>query len=285
MNEKIKVVFVGGLTNGRIVFDYLKKNKYVNLLCAVTYPKDFKGARYSEIAGIDNVYYTGSLKGAEKVLNQLRPDLIVVAGWSELIPQTILSIPRMGVIGFHPAKLPYDRGRSVLAWQIEDGYKESALTMFKYADYPDGGDILAQEPFSIDFEDYIDDVLDKIDMATYNMMRAYFPLLRQGLLVPTPQNLGEGSFRRLRGSLDSEIKWTENSVTIYNKVRAISKPYPGAETELNGRRIKVWRCRILDNFYTPSNIDAGTVAATLYDGTMVVKTRDSFIHITDFEVL
>ena len=88
----------------------------------------------------------------------------------------------MGVIGFHPAKLPFDRGRSVLAWQIEDGYTETSLTMFKYSDYPDGGDILAQEPIAIASNDYINDILDKVDAASLNLIRAYFPLLRKGFL-------------------------------------------------------------------------------------------------------
>ena len=79
-----------------------------------------------------------TVKDCIHAIKDLAPDLIIVAGWSELIPNEILSIPRMGVIGFHPAKLPFDRGRSVLAWQIEDGYTETSLTMFKYSDYPDG---------------------------------------------------------------------------------------------------------------------------------------------------
>lgn len=81
---------------------------------------------------------------------------------------------------FHPAKLPFDRGRSVLAWQIEDGYTETSLTMFKYSDYPDGGDILAQETIAIASNDYINDILDKVDAASLNLIRAYFPLLRKG---------------------------------------------------------------------------------------------------------
>jgi methionyl-tRNA formyltransferase len=284
--NRLKVVFIGGLTNGKIVYDYLRNNKYVELVAAITYPNDYQGARHAVLSECLNMYRTGTVKDAEAMINIKRPDLIVVAGWSELIPPSILKIPRMGTIGFHPAKLPFDRGRSVLAWQIEDGYTETALTMFQYTEYPDGGDILAQEPIKIDKEDYINDVLDKVDKATYNILKAYFPLLRQNLLEVKRQDVSEGTFRRLRNQLDSQINWNANSNDIYNKVRAISHPYPGAETTLNDKRIRVWRCKVVDHFYAPiGTMEPSTVVATFYDGTMMVKSRDSFIHITDFEYL
>jgi methionyl-tRNA formyltransferase len=284
--NRLKVVFIGGLTNGKIVYDYLRNNKYVELVAAITYSNDYQGARHAVLSDFPNMYRTGTVKDTEAMINMKRPDLIVVAGWSELIPPSILKIPRMGTIGFHPAKLPFDRGRSVLAWQIEDGYTETALTMFQYTEYPDGGAILAQEPIKIDKEDYINDVLDKVDKATYNIMKAYFPLLRQNLLEVKRQDVSEGTFRRLRNQLDSEIYWNANSIDIYNKVRAISHPYPGAETTLNDKRIRVWRCKVVDHFYAPiGTMEPSTVVATFYDGTMMVKSRDSFIHITDFEYL
>ena len=195
----------------------------------------------------------------------------------------------MGVIGFHPAKLPMDRGRSVLAWQIEDGYTETALTMFKYTDYPDGGDIIGQDIIKIEKEDYISDILDKVDIATENLMKAYFPLLRQGLVKPKKQNLSEGSFRRLRNSGNSVINWNSNSDTIYNKIRAISHPYPGATTTLmineEECNMFVWRSEIVKDFPYGKETMPSTVVAKLYDSSLIVKTRDAFLRIADFEII
>ena len=285
MINQIKVVFIGGLTNGYIVYDYLKKNKYVDLTLAVTYKDDFSGARYQRIPDSDEVLRVGSTKECVQMISDIHPDLIIVAGWSELLPDTILNIAPMGCLGFHPAKLPMDRGRSVLAWQLEDGYTETALTMFKYTNYPDGGDIIAQELIKIDFEDYINDVLDKIDCATLNIMRAYFPLLRQGLIEPRKQNLSEGNFRRLRGPVDSVIDWNQNSKTIYNKVRAISRPYPGATTKLEHRDILVWRSEICNEFPFGYEQPAGTMVAKLYDGSLIFRTRDGFLRITEYQFI
>ena len=289
MNEQIKVYFIGGLTNGKIVFDYLKANKYVDLVGVITYPDSFKGARHVVFEDDEYIIKSGKTKGYEHYIKDAEPDLIVVAGWSELIPDAILDTPKMGVIGFHPAKLPMDRGRSVLAWQIEDGYTETALTMFKYTDYPDGGDIIGQDIIKIEKEDYISDILDKVDIATENLMKAYFPLLRQGLAKPKKQDLSEGSFRRLRNAGNSVINWNSNSETIYNKVRAISHPYPGATTTLvvNGeeRNMLVWRSEIVEDFPYGKESKPSTVVAKLYDSSLIVKTRDVFLRITDFEII
>ncbi len=283
MSNTIKVVFIGGLTNGKIVYDYLKANKYVDLRLAITYQEGFTGARYDRLPDDDIVLRTGTVKGSEESIKGLNPDLIFVAGWSELIPDSVLAVPAMGCIGFHPAKLPLDRGRSVLAWQIEDGNKETGLTMFKYTDYPDGGDILAQEIIPIRHEDYINDILDKIDEATYNIMRAYFPLLRTGRLVAKKQNLEDGSFHRLRGERDSLINWNKNKEDIYNKIRAISHPYPGAFTELDGKRILVWKSEEIAEMPFGQNEKPGTLVARLYDNSLVFKTRDGFLRITEWE--
>lgn len=289
MNQKIKVYFIGGLTNGKIVFDYLKANKYVDMVGVVTYPDSFKGARHVVFEDDEYIIKSGKAKGYEHVIKDAEPDLIIVAGWSELIPEEILNTPKMGVIGFHPAKLPMDRGRSVLAWQIEDGYTETALTMFKYTDYPDGGDIIGQDIIKIEKEDYISDILDKVDAATENLMKAYFPLLRQGLTKPRKQNLSEGSFRRLRNAGNSVINWNSNSETIYNKVRAISHPYPGATTNLliNGVECNmlVWRSELVEDFPYGKEAKPSTVVAKLYDSSLIVKTRDAFLRITDFEII
>ena len=286
--QQTKVFFIGGLSNGKIVYDYLKANKYVNLVGVITNPDDYSGARHVIFEDDETIIKSGKAKGYEHYIKEAEPDLIIVAGWSELISDEILKIPPKGVFGFHPAKLPMDRGRSVLAWQIEDGYTETALTMFKYSDYPDGGDIVSQEIIKIEHEDYISDILDKIDASTENLMKAYFPLLRQGLAKLRKQNLSEGTFRRLRNEGNSVINWNANSETIYNKIRAISHPYPGATTTLKineiDNNILAWRSEVVRSFPYGNELKPATVVARLYNGSLIVKTRDSFLRISEYEI-
>jgi len=274
----VKVVFIGGFAYGRIVYDYLKQNKFVSLELCITYPD-------SDVHNFPDDQKIIKDVSANKYLGEIQkldPDFIFINGWSELLKKELTQCAKKGAIGFHPSKLPQDRGRSVLAWQIEEGYKDTALSMFYLNEIPDCGDIIAQEKITIEFEDSIKDVLNKVGEASYNLMKAYFPLLREGNAPRTPQNMQQGNFRRLRKNKDSEIDWNKNSQFIYNKVRAITCPYPGAVGIIKGEKYKIWKSEILD-FKFGSHLSPGSLVAILFDNSFVIKTRDSFIRLTEYE--
>lgn len=283
--KKLNIIFIGGLTNGEIVLDYLLSNKYVDVPMIITHPENYKGPRYVDLSkkvksikmfrdlNVNN--YTG-------IIQNLRPYFIFVGGWSDLLSKELISIPSKGTIGFHPSKLPQDRGRSVLAWQIEEGYTETALTMFYYSKLPDCGDIIAQERIKIEYNDYINEVLNKIDNATYNLMRAYFPLLRQGNQPKKPQNINEGNFRRLRTDRDSLINWDQNAEVIYNKIRATSKPYPGAFFYHNGQKVIAWRSEIWQSYNNLPNEHSctpGNIVKKIDEYRYIVRCRDKYLQI------
>ena len=283
MMKKLKVAFIGGMTDGKIVYEYLSKNRYVNLCFSITYPDNSSLPRHVIFTENNKLIKTESANQYAEKFNDL--DYIFVAGWSELLCDKILNSASKGVIGFHPSKLPFNRGRSVVAWQIEEGYSEIALTMFYYNNYPDGGDILAQENIKIEYNDYLNDVLDKIDQATYNLMHANFQLLRKGLLKPRKENIEDGNFRRLRNSRDSKINWNMNSLNIYNKIRAISYPYPCALAEINSKNYKIIQASVLDEFEFGNELNPGTLIAELHNKNMIIRSKDSFLLIEKFEVL
>lgn len=283
--EKLKVGLIAGLTNGKIVFDYLAKNKFIDLVFVITHPDSYTGARHVVFPEDYIILKSGTTKGHEDLIQLAAPQLIIVAGWSELLSNNILDIPKLGTIGFHPSKLPFDRGRTVLSWQIEENYTDSALTMFYYSDFPDGGDIIAQDLFSIETNDYINDVLNKIDICTYNLITSYFPLIRKGIAPRQKQDLSVGLFRRKRTNYDSQIIWNSNSKNIYNKIRAISYPYPGAETIIEGKRYKIWKAKILNEFIFGNELLPGNLVATLFDNSIIMKTKDSFLQITEWELI
>lgn len=276
----IKVVLVAGLTNGKIVYNYLQENKFVDLALVITFPDDCDKPRHTIFPDYDLIRKDFSCNKYEEQIEQIAPDLIIVAGWSELLSDQLLGIPKLGTIGFHPSRLPNDRGRSVLAWQIEENYPETALTMFFYNSIPDGGDIIAQERIIISANDYINDILNKIDDATYNLMRAYFPLVRKGLVTVRKQRMDEGSFRRLRDTQNLQINWDANNIDVYNKIRAVSCPYPGAETNLAGAKYKIWRAEPLADVFLGQGAEVGTVVARFHDESFIVKCRKGYLHVT-----
>jgi methionyl-tRNA formyltransferase len=280
--ENINVIFIGGLSNGKIVFDYLNTNKFVNLSLVITYPNNSSKPRHVDFPEEKFIIKDEKANNHIEKILELKPNLIIVAGWSELLDDRILCSSQMGVIGFHPSKLPFDRGRSVIAWQIEEGYSETALTMFYYNDIPDGGDIIGQSLISIEENDYVNDILNKVDNATNNLIKAYFPLIRIGKAPRKKQSINDGNFRRLRTEDDSHIFWDSNMDVIYNKIRAISHPYPGAISEINGRRIKIFESKKIKNFPFGNELKPGNIICELYNGGFVIKCKDGFINISKY---
>jgi methionyl-tRNA formyltransferase len=276
--DKVKIGFIGGLSNGKIVFDYLKSNKFVELVVSLTYVDESDKQRSEVLKG--NLIESNSANDFKQKFIESDLDIIIVAGWSELLTEELINCAKIGTFGFHPAILPQDRGRSVVAWQIEDGYTKSGLTFFKYNDYPDGGDIVAIEEYRIENSDYVSDVLDKVNRASYNIMKAYFPLLRKGLIEYRKQDLSVGNFRRLRSDFDSKINWNSNSQVIYNKIRAVARPYPMAFFLLNDERYYVNRSEII-SFDIGEDEEPGTLVATLFDDSLVFKTKDGFIRLSE----
>ena len=129
----MNVIFIGGLTNGKLIVEYILNQKNIKIPFIITHPLNFKTHNYENFKKFNKktkIYKELNINNFFEKIKVANPDLIIVAGWSWLIPERVLKLPRLGTIGFHPSLLPKDRGRSVLAWQIEEGYTETALSMF-----------------------------------------------------------------------------------------------------------------------------------------------------------
>lgn len=101
------------------------------------------------------IFYPDNINSAESisVIRELNPDVIYCFGWSSLIKDDLLSIPRLGVVGFHPARLPMNRGRHPIIWALALGLEETASTFFFMDKGADSGPILSQVIIPIDYWD------------------------------------------------------------------------------------------------------------------------------------
>jgi methionyl-tRNA formyltransferase len=283
MSNELVIVVIGGLANGQVIYDYFLNNRYVGVPLVITYTDEDKRLSCTPdtrvISDLDANKYTDDIK-------KINPDYIFVAGWSGLLNGTLLSLGASGTVGFHPSMLPKDRGRSVLAWQIEEGYENTGLSMFYYDVRPDAGDIVAQEKIAIHSSDSVLNVLDKVTLATKNLITSQFPMLRQGLSFRTPQDHSQATFRRLRTDSDSMIDWESDAQSIYNKVRAITRPYPGAICKLEGKKYRVWSVEICSfNINLTVSVPVGEIACRLFDDTFLVKVRDGYVRVMSYEVI
>lgn len=213
-------------------------------------------------------------------IKTLNPDVIFCFGWSSLIKKELLNLTSIGVIGFHPTKLPFNRGRHPLIWSLVLGLESSATTFFFMKEGADDGDILSQKSFDIKYEDNSASVYETMEKNAIQQIEAFLPKLKNNTYNRVKQNLGVGNIWRKRGIQDGLIDFRMNSITIYNLVRALTKPYVGAHINYNGNEIKIWQVK--EEKFSLKNIEPGKILESK-DSQILVKTYDNAIRIIEHE--
>lgn len=175
------------------------------------------------------------------MIKNLKPDLVFVIGWYQIIDTEILSSVPMGFIGIHGSLLPEYRGGAPLVWAIINGEKNAGVSLFSLTREMDDGPIWGQKKFQINFTDYIEDILKKAEeSALYLLKQNYLKILNK-TKKPKPQSKKQRTYCALRSSTDGLINWRESATKIYNFIRAQSEPYPGAFTYFENKKITIWR--------------------------------------------
>ncbi|MBO4521348.1 MAG: methionyl-tRNA formyltransferase [Alphaproteobacteria bacterium] len=226
--------------------------------------------------------YTTDINSTETIewVKSLKPDVVFCFGWSNLIKKELLSLAPLGVIGFHPAALPANRGRHPLIWALALGLKETASTFFFMKEGADDGDILSQEKILIDDDDDAAALYQKVVDVAKKQVRVFIKSLADGTFRRIKQDASKANNWRKRSADDGVIRFSMNSKTIYNLTRALAKPYVGASCFWNGKEIKVWKTKPVENFN--DNLEYGKVLK-VENGIITVKTPDGAIELTEHE--
>lgn len=225
---------------------------------------------------IDNINSQENIKWIEL----LNPDIIFCFGWSSLIKKELLNLAPKGVVGYHPALLPQNRGRHPIIWSLALGLEQTGSTFFFMDEGADSGDILSQEIIKIEYEDDARTLYDKvIDMALLQIEK-FVVKLQGNDFEKIPQDHTKSNIWRKRGKKDGLIDFRMHSNAIYNLVRALSKPYVGAHIKYKALDIIVWKVQEIK--CEKNNLESGKVLRV--DGqNILVKTYDGAIEILDHE--
>jgi methionyl-tRNA formyltransferase len=213
-------------------------------------------------------------------IKSFNPDIIFCFGWSNLLKKDILTLAPMGVLGFHPSKLPKNRGRHPLIWALALGLKKSASTFFFMNEGIDSGEILSQKDFNISSTDDAQILYDRFANIALLQIEDFLPQLEKKNYQTIKQNYEVSNIWRKRVKSDGKIDFRMTSQAIYNLVRALTKPYVGAHINYKEKEIIVWRVEIIDNKH--DNIESGKVL-DVNEGKILVKTYDGVIKITHHE--
>jgi len=188
-------------------------------------------------------YHTPNSLKDEKWLYMVereKPDFIFSFYYRFLIPKPYLEVPKIAALNLHGSLLPKYRGRQPANWVLINGEEETGVTLHIMEEKPDAGPIVAQKRIRIEFEDDILTLYRKLISASRSLMREIVPELKRGIVRSVPQT-GPSSYFGGRKPEDGLILWDRDALSIYNLVRAVTHPYPGAFTFLEGKKMYIWR--------------------------------------------
>lgn len=177
-------------------------------------------------------------------LRELKPDLIVVVAYGQILPQAILDLPKFGCVNVHTSLLPKYRGASPIQSAILNGETETGVTIMKMNAGLDTGEIISQAHAPILPEDNSQTLHDRLAQLGADLLVKTIPDYVAGKIVLKPQNNSEVTTTAKIKKEDGKIDWNEPAEKILNRLRAFT-PWPGIFTILNGQLLKIWRAEIL----------------------------------------
>lgn len=197
------------------------------------------------------------------------PDFLFSFYYRFMIPPAVLALAPRGALNLHGSLLPRYRGRAPVNWALVEGQSETGVSLHLMTAKPDAGDLVDQERVAIDPCDTAFTLYGKLEGAARRLLDRALPALAAGTAKAVPLDLSQGSYRGGRKPADGRIDWSWSARRIYDLVRAVTHPYPGAFTTLRGRRLLVWwALPVADRSGAPA-ADPGTVTAVAADGITV----------------
>lgn len=219
-----------------------------------------------------------------KFFQQHKFDLLIQGGWQRLFPKEVLASLSIGALGYHGSSefLPKGRGRSPLNWCLVEGRKKFIMHLFLMKEGADDGDVIDHEIFDINDHDDIETLYYKYAISNKNLLLRNIDALLKKEFKIIPQE-GEPSYYPKRTDKDGEINWQNMNVReIYNLVRAVTRPYPGAWAFINGKKARIWKARIFDTQLNYPDAKYGDVVEA-FDAKLIINCKEGLLLIDELE--
>jgi len=244
---EFKIIFMGTPGFGAIILEGLIKNNYKPAL-VITAPDKPVGRKQiltPPLVKIIAQKYKIPVEQPKKVLNyklqatRMKPDLIIIAAYGEIIPKEILEIPKHGCLNVHPSLLPKYRGPSPIQAVILNGDKETGTTIILIDEKMDHGPIIANRQLPISDPKITTDELSKeLAALSIDLLVEIIPKWINGEIKARPQDKSKATYTKIIKKEDGKINWKKSAIEIERQIRAFY-PWPGTFTFWKGKRIKI----------------------------------------------
>lgn len=211
-------------------------------------------------------------------------DIAISMGWQRLIPKSILDAFRFGVFGFHGscAYLPFGKGRSPLNWSLLLGDKRFILNMFKYDENADSPNIFSKRMWEITDFDNIRTLQYKNLLCSKEQIKELLNAYNKGTITINTESKDFESWYSKRSSEDGRINFTWRTKKVYDLIRAVTKPFPGAFCFHKNSKVIIWDAVPFDMILDFSNYQVGEVI-DVFEGNPVVRTLDGSMIIKKYD--
>ena len=280
VKKEISVVFMGTPDFAVPVLQGLIDN--YNVRAVVTQP-DKPVGRNGEVRmtpikklALDNtilVLQPHNLKEEWEQIKDLHPDIIITCAYGQIVPRELLVYPKYGCINVHASLLPKLRGGAPIHRAIIEGFKKTGITIMHMNPRLDEGDIISQEEMEITDMDTAATLHDKLSKLGSELLLKTLPSILDGTAPSIPQDNSESTYAYNISPEDEKIDFSKLKRQIYNQVRGLNS-WPGAYFMLDGKRIKVWECKMSDNDF--SNLLDGQISG-LYKEGLGIKPKMSAV--------
>ena len=219
-----------------------------------------------------------------KFMEENEFEIAISMGWQRLIPKDVLDKFQYGVYGFHGncGYLPFGRGRSPLNWSIIQGDTRFNLNLFRYDENADSPNVFSTEMFSLTVHDDIRTAQYKNMICSKNLIRKLLKAYDEKNIQIRQESKDFDSWYMKRTAADGKIDFRGRTRDIYNLIRGVAAPFPGAFAMCAGEKVTVWEAHPFDEMidfsaYTPGEVE------DVFDGKPVVRTVDGSLLIDRYE--
>ncbi len=178
-----------------------------------------------------------------KLLSDINPDVIVVAAYGQILPESILNIPKYGCINIHASLLPKYRGAAPIEWSIIDGEEKTGVTTMYMEKGLDTGDMIEKVEVAIEAEDTGETLHDKLAVAGASLILSTLEKLEAGTAVRTKQNNEDSCYASMLNKEMGNIDFTKSATEIERLIRGLN-PWPCAYTRIDGKGVKLFKAQV-----------------------------------------
>jgi methionyl-tRNA formyltransferase len=175
-------------------------------------------------------------------LRELAPEVMVVVGYGQIIPQAVIDIPPRGIINVHASLLPELRGAAPIQWSIARGFTRTGVTTMQIDAGLDTGGILLQRETEIGAEESAPELSRRLAPMGAELLVETLAGIAAGTLFSVPQNNTEATLAPILNKDDGRIDWSSPAEAIHNLIRGLL-PWPGGWTLFRGQSLHLWRSR------------------------------------------